>query len=84
MATSRSSALLVSFLIAGLVSSCGGDDDGDGDGVDELQICEDAFDASCACPGVSCSGRPVSCTGPDRTWAECINAAEDPCTADCT
>jgi hypothetical protein len=48
-----------------------------------MAICDRAFDTHCACANVSCSGRPTSCTGPDKTWAECINAAADACTANC-
>ena len=68
--------LIVAGLLAQLLAGCGGDDE------DEA-ICDQAFEAFCACPMVSCSGQPESCTGPDKTWAECINAAPDPCNANC-
>jgi hypothetical protein len=72
-----SSLLGIGCLLTLTISGCGSDDDGD------VGICEDAFDAWCACPNVGCQGRPTSCTGPDKEWAECINAAADPCTASC-
>jgi hypothetical protein len=71
-----SSLFAVGCLLTLVVSGCGSDDDDAG-------ICGDAFDTWCACPMVSCQGRPTSCTGPDKEWAECINAADDPCTASC-
>ena len=70
------SLLLVACASALLLSACGGDDD-------EQAICDQAWEAFCACPMVSCDGQPESCTGPDKTWAECINAAADACTATC-
>src|SRR5688572_1070537 len=73
------SLLLIALLAAPLLIGCGGDDDDEA----EQAVCDDAFEAFCACPAVSCSGHPESCTGPDREWAECINAAPDPCTASC-
>lgn len=54
-----------------------------GCGDDEETPCDKASAAWCACPMVSCMGRPESCTGPDLEWANCINAAPDPCTASC-
>jgi hypothetical protein len=33
---------------------------------------------------VTCDGHPTSCTGPDRTWADCINSSADPCNDSCT
>lgn len=77
MKKSRLSVLVsIGYLATLALSGCGSDDD-------DLAVCEEAFDAWCACPNVSCNGRPASCTGPDRTWAECINAAQDPCAANC-
>lgn len=70
---------LAALLVIG--PGCGGAGDDDDD--DETAICEKAWDTWCACDNVSCSGRPVSCTGPDKTWAECINAADDACAASC-
>lgn len=67
---------LLLALTLGMLSACGSDDD-------DMAICNKAFDTWCACDNVSCSGRPASCTGPDKTWAECINAAADACTATC-
>lgn len=68
-------ALLLAAAL-GLITACSSDDD-------DMAICNKAFDTHCACPNVTCSGRPASCTGPDKTWAECINAAADACTANC-
>ena len=70
-----SSVIAGCFVLMITVAGCGSDDD--------AGICDDAFDTWCACPMVSCQGRPTSCTGPDKQWAECINAASDPCTASC-
>jgi hypothetical protein len=69
---------MVAFVCLGLVvlGACGGDDD--------TSACDEAFDKWCACPDVSCDGHPESCTGPDKEWAECVLAAEDICTAECT
>ncbi len=65
----------LALLFAGLVG-CGSDDE-------DQAVCDKAWDTFCACPMVSCSGRPDSCTGPDREWADCINGAQDACTAAC-
>jgi len=67
---------LASFLLLLVLVGCG-DDDGN------LETCTQAWEISCACENVSCSGAPTSCTGPDLEWAECILAAEDACTASC-
>jgi len=70
------SLALVACAVGLLLPGCGGDDE-------DMAACDKAHDAFCACPMVTCEGRPSSCTGPDREWAECINAAPDPCTASC-
>lgn len=68
--------LFLGAFLALALPGCSGDDD--------ATECDKAFDAWCACPMVTCMGRPSSCTGPDLTWAKCINAAEDVCSSNCT
>jgi hypothetical protein len=63
-------------LVALMLPGCGGDD--------EKSACDKAWTAWCACPQVTCDGHPDSCSGPDKEWADCINAAADACTSTCT
>lgn len=74
--SSFSSLVVLGAFVLLATSGCGGDDE-------DLEICEKAFDTWCACPLVSCEGRPASCTGPDKEWAECINASADACNSSC-
>jgi hypothetical protein len=57
-------------------AGCGSDDD--------TEACDKAWAKWCACPMVSCDGHPTSCSGPDKEWADCINAAPDACASSCT
>jgi hypothetical protein len=66
--------LLVVCFTALTLPGCGGDDE---------TACDRAHAKFCACPTVTCTGKPSSCTGPDLEWAECINSAPDACTANC-
>lgn len=65
---------LAGFAVLAL-PGCGADD--------EDPACDKAWKTWCACPMVSCDGHPESCTGPDKEWADCINAAANACTATC-